>query len=206
MAFAVEVNLLAYFAPAKWPGFVTLAQSVSGTLKANHPNLPIFMSLQADSYFVDLPAQQAAILQVLPYTDYVALSAYPYSQTADPAAIRPDLFSALAALAPQKPFAIAETGWAAEDVTAPYPQFIPETPARQQAYMEFLLGECRTLNAVFINWFMTRDYDDLWTAEIQFLPEAPLVRLWKDIGLYEGAGNGRPALTTWRSSLALPRR
>jgi hypothetical protein len=206
MAFGVEVNLLAHSAPAKWPGFVALAHAVYDSLKASHPGLPLFVSLQADSYFIDLAAQQAAITQVLPYTDYVALSAYPYSQTADPADVRPDLFSALSALAPQKPFAIAETGWAAEDVTAPYPQVIPETPERQRAYVEFLLGECRTLNAVFINWFLTRDYDDLWTAELQFLPTAPLVRLWKDIGLYDEGGNGRPALTTWRSALALPRR
>ncbi|HVE41641.1 MAG TPA: hypothetical protein VNM14_17245 [Planctomycetota bacterium] len=206
MAFAVEVNLLAYFTPAKWAGFVTLAQSVYTSLKAAHPTLPIFMSLQADSYFVDPVAQGAAIAQVLPYTDFIALSAYPYSMNADPANIRPDLFSTLAAMAPSKPFAIAETGWAAEDVTAPYPQVIPETPARQQAYVEFLLRECTKLDAVFINWFMTRDYDDLWTAEIQFLPDNSLVRLWKDIGLYDGAGNPRPALATWRSTLALPRR
>jgi len=206
MAFAVEVNLLAYFSAAKWAAFVSLAQSVYTSLKAAHPELPLFMSLQADSYFLDPVAQGAAIAQILPMTDFIALSAYPYSQNADPAQIRPDLFSELAALAPAKPFAIAETGWAAEDVTAPYPQVIPETPARQQAYMEFLLRECATLDAVFINWFMTRDYDDLWTSEMQFLPEASLVRLWKDIGLYDGAGNGRPALETWRSTLALPRR
>jgi hypothetical protein len=109
-------------------------------------------------------------------------------------------------MAPSKPFAIAETGWAAEYVAAPYPQTIPETPARQQAYVEFLLRECTKLDAVFINWFMTRDYDDLWTAEIQFLPDNSLIRLWKDIGLYDGAGTGRPALATWKSTLALPRR
>jgi hypothetical protein len=206
MAFGVEVNLLAYFAPAKWAGFVSLAQSVYASLKAAHPSLPIFMSLQADAYWAFPVDQGAAIAQVLPSTDYVALSAYPYSQTADPANVRPDFFSGLAALAPQKPFAIAETGWPAEDVTAPYPQFIPETPARQKAYVEFLLGECRKLDAVFINWFLVRDYDDFWTSELQFLSNASLTRVWKDIGLYDGAGNGRPALDSWRAVLALPRR
>jgi hypothetical protein len=206
MAFGVEVNLLAYFVPAEWAGFVALAQSVYGSLKAAHPNLPIFMSLQADSFWAFPVDQGAAIAQVLPYTDYIALSAYPYSQTPDPANIRPDFFSGLAALAPQKPFAIAETGWAAEDVTAPYPQFIPETPARQKTYVEFLLGECRTFNAVFINWFLVRDYDDLWTSELQYLSNASITRVWKDIGLYDEAGNGRPALDSWRAVLALPRR
>src|SRR5262249_813975 len=79
---------------------------------------------------------------------------------------------------------------------------IPETPERQKTYVTFLLSECTRLRAVFINWFMVRDYDDLWSSELQFLPEAPLIRVWRDIGLYDGAGQPRPALDPWRSTLA----
>src|SRR5262245_51508532 len=205
LAFGVEVNLLAYFAPAKWSSYASHVQSVYQSLKAAHPGLPMFVTLQADLYAVLPAAQKAAILPLLPYTDYIALSAYPYSQTPDPAMVPPNLFSAVAALAPEKPFAIAETGWAAEDVTAPYPQYLPETPERQKAYVEFLLAECTRLRAVFINWFLVRDYDGLW-PELGLLPTAPLTRVWRDIGLYDGNGQPRPALSSWRSTLGLPRR
>ncbi len=206
MAFGIEVNILPYYAPAKWAGFVSLVQSAYATLKAAHPALPLFLTLQADTYYGDPMGQAAAITQILPYTDYVAVSAYPYTGHADPATIPPDFFTPIASLAPSKRFAIAETGWPAEDVTSPYPIAIPETPARQDAYVQWLLDECTRRNAAFINWFLVRDYDDMWVAELQSLPTAPIVRLWKDIGFYEGAGAARPALATWRSTLSLQRR
>lgn len=39
-------------------------------------------------------------------------------------------------LAPLKPFAVAETAWPAEDVTAPYPVFIPASDEAQRLYVE----------------------------------------------------------------------
>jgi hypothetical protein len=139
---------------------------------------------------------------VLSATDLVAVSAYPYSVEADPQRLRPDLFTALAALAPSKPFAVAETAWPAEDVTAPYPAFIPEDEERQQLYVERLLAEADRLSALFVTWFFTRDYDDFWEAELRHLPAASLLRLWRDTGLYAGDGRARPALASWRSALA----
>jgi hypothetical protein len=56
-----------------------------------------------------------------------------------------------------------------------------------------------------VTWFFTRDYDALWEAEMRVLPEAPLLRLWKDTGLYAGDGGARPALASWRRWLARPR-
>ena len=62
------------------------------------------------------------------------------------------------------------------------------------------------LSAVFVCWFFTRDYDSWWESEIRFLPNATLIRLWKDTGLYRGDGTPRPALETWRAALVRPRR
>jgi hypothetical protein len=73
-------------------------------------------------------------------------------------------------------------------------------------YVERLLSDADRLSAVFVCWFFTRDYDDWWESEIQFLPTAPLIRLWKDTGLYRGDGTARPALESWRAALARPRR
>jgi len=201
-AYAVEVNLLLDLAPQSWAAFVTLAGDVYTRLKARHPNLPCFVTLQADSFHANRQAQTAAIAQLLPYTDFIAVSSYPFTLTADPGLLPADHFSALANLAPAKPFAVAETGWPAEAVTAPYPVTIPASEATQRAYVSRLLADADDLSAAFVMWFVSRDYDDLWDSYLQFQPNAALLRLWRDNGLYTGAGQRRPALETWRGWLA----
>ena len=149
--------------------------------------------------------QTRAIAELLPYADMVAISAYPFTQQPDPQALRPDLFSALAGLAPGKRVAVAETGWPAESVGAPYPIPIPASDETQRLYVERLLADADRLEAAFVMWFFTRDYDGFWESDIQFLPEAPLLRLWKDCGLYAGDGRARSGLAVWRRALARPR-
>jgi hypothetical protein len=201
-AYAVEANMLIDFAPGEWTAFVTLAREAYTRLKAKHPTLPCFITLQADSFHANRAGHAAAIAQLLPYTDFIAVSSYPFGLTADPGLLPADHFSALAELAPDKPFAVAETGWPAEDVTAPFPVTIPASEATQQAYVERLLDDADSLSAAFVMWFVSRDYDDLWESYLQFQPNAALLRLWKDNGLYTGDGQRRPALETWREWLA----
>ena len=203
-AYAVEVNLLYHLAPAEWPAFVRFAEAVYGTLKTRYRDMPIFLTLQADFFHPDVANQTAAIQQVLPFTDYIAVSSYPYVSSPDPATLRADHFSALADLAPEIPFAIAETAWPAETITAPYPVDIPASDETQRIYMERLLEESDQLSARFVTWFFTRDYDAWWESEIQFLEAAPTIRLWKDTGVYDGAGNPRPALAVWQEWLDRP--
>ncbi|NHZ86212.1 MAG: hypothetical protein GWP19_10065 [Planctomycetia bacterium] len=202
-AYAIEANMLIDLAPSKWNAFVTFAQSVYTNLKANYPTLPIFLTLQAESFYNNLNGQTSGINQILPYTDYIAVSSYPYIIQSDPYLLADDYFTELANLAPNKPFAIAETAWPAEDVTAPYPVLIPATEATQQAYLERLLADSDSLSAAFVCWFFTRDFDDFWESDLKFNAAAPTIRLWKDTGLYDGQGNARPALTTWREYLDL---
>jgi hypothetical protein len=87
-----------------------------------------------------------------------------------------------------KPFAVAETAWPAE--------------TKQRLYVQQLLAEADGLEVAFVNWVFTRDYDDFWETQLQYLPSAPLIRLWKDTGLFDGRGRARPALTPWREALA----
>ena len=83
--------------------------------------------------------------------------------------------------------------------------FIPEDEERQRLYVERLLGDADQLSAVFVTWFFTRDYDEFWNAELQYLPNADLLRVWRDTGLYAGDGRPRAALASWRAALARPR-
>ena len=205
-AYGIEVNILRQFAPAEWDRFVAFAAAVYPRLKATHPALPVFLTFQADFLAQIGAPQEAAIREVLPYTDLLAASAYPYEAQADPRAVPADLFDRLARLDPAKRFAVAETGWAAENVTAPYPKNIPADEERQRLYVERLLSDALRLNAAFVSWFLTRDFDDLWETTLKDLPGASLARLWKDTGLYAGDGRARPALASWRQVLEGPRR
>lgn len=204
-AFAVEVNILARLAPADWPAFLVLAREVYGRVKARHPALPVFLTLQADVFHSDPARQRTAIEPLLPFTDVIAVSTYPFQERSDPRALRADHFTALAALAPSKRVAVAETAWPAEAVTAPYPVPIPATEEDQRLYVERLLDDAGRLRALFVTWFFTRDYDVLWDEEMHLVPDAPLLRLWKDTGLYTGDGRPRPALASWRRWLSRPR-
>jgi hypothetical protein len=204
-AFAVEVNILARLAPADWPAFLVLAREVYGRVKARHPALPVFLTLQADVFHSDPARQRTDIEPLLPFTDVIAVSTYPFQERSDPRALRGDHFTALAALAPSKRVAVAETAWPAEAVTAPYPVPIPATEEDQRLYVERLLDDAGRLRALFVTWFFTRDYDVLWDEEMRLVPEAPLLRLWKDTGLYTGDGRPRPALASWRRWLSRPR-
>jgi hypothetical protein len=205
-AYAVEANMLATLAPRHWPSFLSLVRQVYPRIKAAHPTLPVFVTVQADFFHAARGAQDLSLAQLLPYTDLLAVSTYPFTVEADPLRLRADHFSALTALAPGKPFAVAETAWPAEDVTAPHPVAIPGSEERQRAYVEWLLEEADRLSAVFVNWFFTRDYDELWQTHLRGLPHAPLLRLWKDTGLYAGDGRRRSALGTWRAARERPRR
>ena len=189
-AYAIEANMLIDLAPSKWDAFVTLAKSVYTDLKSNHPTLPIFITLQVESFYKDHDNQLTGITKVLPYTDYIAVSTYPFVEQSDPNLLTVDYFKTLANLAPNKPFAIAETAWPAEDVSAPYPILIPENEAFQHEYVKRLLAYSDSLSAVFVCWFFTRDFDDFWESDLRFSAIAPTVRLWKDTGLYDGSQIG----------------
>jgi hypothetical protein len=204
-AYAIEANMLDRFSPLEWNSFLILCANVYTSLKSNHPSLPVFVTLQVDSYYWNTWEQEEAIRQLVPYTDVMALSAYPFGRPlSDPAALEDDYFSEVSDIAPGLPFAIAETAWPAEDIDAPYPITIAADDSTQQAYVERVLAECELRNAAFLCWFFTRDYDDMWEEVLQYEPNAALARFWRDTGLYTGDGTARPALGTWRQALVDP--
>jgi hypothetical protein len=204
-AYGIEVNMIRWLAPEEWEALVDLCAAVYASLIATYPTLPVFLTFQADTYFQFPTDQDLAIRELAPYTDIMAVSGYPFSAPlSDPNDLRSDYFSAIADIAPQKPFGIAETAWPAEDVGWPYWQNIPASPDSQALYVRRILDDCDFLDALFVCWFFTRDFDDFWETDLQFSPDAPLIRMWRDTGLYDGEGNERPGLEVWREELARP--
>ncbi len=215
MAFGVEVNLFGLLVDdSLYASYRSLADSVYKDLKSSYPALPIFQTLQADAYYANVTAQRAMIEDMLPTTDYIAISAYPYGNAdrypdrsrADPVMLPKTYFSELRYIDRSKPFAIAETGWPAEDLGSPYPLVVFSGTLYQDQYTQFVLDEADRLGGRFVNVLITRDYDVFWQTVLKDDPNAPLLRLWRDIGLYAGDGVARPALGTWRKRLARERR
>lgn len=205
-AYAIEANSHEW-EDAAFAHFKDFAQEVYSSLKTSHPTLPIFLTVvAADGSDADSQRKRALAAELLPYSDWVAISTYPFMETGsgDPSLLPSDWFSGMAALAPSKPFAVAETGINAETLELPsYVLSIPGSEAWQDEYMALLLLNAQQLRAEFVIWFVPRDYDDGW-AELQAGGADELLKLWKDNGLYTGSGTVRPALKRWRAWLAQP--
>jgi hypothetical protein len=195
-SYATEVNLLFQFNPLEWPSFIRFAAAVYPTLKARHPGLPIFLTLQADTFYADRAGQSQAVAQLMPYTDIVAVSTYPFREYSDPSLLPADHLSALSDLARDKPFAIAESGWPAEDVGPPYPYYIPGSEEAQGRFVVRLLGDAEQLQARFVTWTFSRDFDPLW-ASITDPQQRLVLRLFRNCGLYTADGRARSGLSVW---------
>lgn len=205
--YGVESNL------STWPDS-TFAQyrnflaAVYQNMKQTHSELPFFISLMTE----DVARSEQLASQLTDYTDWIALSSYPYISSAaaasgnlNPDALPNNYFERYFQLAPQKPVAFAETGYAAENLNIPE-LFMNRVinDQQQQQYLEKLLTICRIKKARLLVWFCSSDYD----AGVQTLRNngfyQPLFSLWKDIGFYNEAGRPRPALSRWKQEFLLP--
>jgi hypothetical protein len=204
LAYGIEVNNLAK-APAKWKKFVPFAKDIYAALKKDFPQMPVLMTLSTESVTFDpeqSPLQKKAIKEILPFTDMIAVTALPYIKEQNPAKIPKDYFAQMAALAPQKPFAIAETAFLAEDVNFLGIERVGK-PAWQQDYLKFCFDECSRLNAKFIIWMLPRDCDALY--ERIPAPINEILKLFKDTGLLDGEGKPRKSFELWSQWLKMPR-
>jgi len=84
MAYGIEVNLLALHNAPAFDKFLVLAERVYKTLKEENPELPIFLTIDIDSFYENEEKQREAVEKLLPYTDYIAVSSYPFTYKADP--------------------------------------------------------------------------------------------------------------------------
>ncbi len=204
--YGVEVNLLAANNPEAYDKFKTLAARVYPALKAAYPELPIALSfyLHAPDRMAETKAQ---VEPLLPYTDLYAISTYPYMGHGVDGYPVDDIpanwFTQTQTIAPGKPFAIAENGYIAEDLKVLH-KTMPATAADQRQYMERMLNEAADLDAQFVVWFVVADYDELWGVLKWMVMFNPLIRAWKDTGVFDGEIEPRPALEVWDDWLAKP--
>ena len=207
--YGTEISELMLNDPAAFDDYVTFAETVYNGIKAQHPNLPVMVSIAFKSPgSAEMATIAAGFERIRDYVDIVGVSTYPYvffdhADKGNPDNLPSNWLDQVTTLAQGKPVAITETGWAAEDLVIPtFGVDVPSSEAFQQAYASRLLSEADALNAEFVIWWTVVDFDALWNG---VLLQDPVASIWRDIGLYDEGLQARPALSEWQSWLARSR-
>lgn len=206
--YGIEINASFVKGSKAFNDYIVFAEAVYKDLKETYPTLPIFLSFQDQSFNKSKSELLEVTRTLLPFTDIIALSTYPYwmydhpTRDANPDHIDENWMSEIRNLDPSKPFVISETGYCAEDMNLDEVNVsIKGNSEWQEQYATKLFDKANKLNAEFIIWFVYRDYDQLYEA----VDDPPFIfKVWKDIGLKDGDGNKRKIHNTWDKWLSLP--
>lgn len=199
--FGVESNAESWI-DSSFQEYKQFCAAVYTSLKQQYPGTPIMLSLMVS----ESPSGYRRASELMGYTDWVALSAYPYTTVSSSVHgnTDPDLFPAgyfehWLDLAANKPWCFAETGYIAEPLQVPeFNLYKDGRPEWQNRYLQKLGKLMRGRNGQFISWFCYADYDAL-IPELQAMGVyQPLFLFWRDIGLLDGQLQPRPALATWK--------
>ena len=208
--YATEANELYNRNPAAFDDFVVFARGVYNNIKAQYPALPVMVSIALKSPAAAETSEFAGqFARIADYVDLVGISVYPYAfynaqEGASPDTLPTDWLSQISVIAPNKPVAITETGWVAEDLLLPrFAIDIRSDDATQRNYVERTLDEAERLDARFVIWFTAVDFDALWNT---VLGQYDLPAIWRDAGLYDETLRPRAALDVWQAWFDRPLR
>ena len=204
--YATEISELILNNPAGYTDFLIFAQAVYSQLKVRYPNVKLMVSVALKSPASnEMQLIKASMPSIIPYTDVLGISVYPYAffihqDKGDPANLPADWLTQSTQISAGKPLAISETGWIAEDLdisTFGYSENSSE--ANQTAYLNLVLQNAQDMNMDFLIWWTVTDFDALWNG---ILGQDPVAKIWKDIGLYDENQRARSGLQVWDSWLA----
>jgi hypothetical protein len=204
LGIGIEVNDVP---PAKWKAYANLHRYVYEALKTEHKDLPISASFALHNILGETgrkrEAMLAAIQELMPYNDFIAVSFYPFfhhNTTDIEGCLRwlTDNFDKF-----NKPYAFSEMGEAAVRFRFPKSgQLVDGTPQKQEAYFKTLLAFAQERKALFVMCFIHRDYDQLWERIKGKVPEVFIA--FKGCGLLDRNGKPRPAYRVWKQYFDLP--
>ena len=205
--FGVESNS-AFFSVAAFAQYKDFIAQVYARLKIKYPAIPLFTSFMVDESNQGFANATA----LLPYTDYIGLSAYPYTNVSssgtgntNPALFPAAYFERFINMA-NKPLAFAETGYIAENLIIPsYSLNKQGNENWQKDYLELICKTCNQHRAKLLIWFCSKDYD-AGNARLKALGlYQDLFGLWQDIGLKDQTGRKRSAYDSWMNWMAKKR-
>lgn len=197
--YGVESNVLT-FPAADFALYKDFLSQVYSILKSDYPDIPLFVSFIVDESNEGFNYAQ----QLLPYTDIIGLSSYPYvtvsssvNGNTNPALFPDNYYEKFITMA-NKPFCFAETAYIAEDlVISSYNLNKQGNEEWQKAYLEKICQLSNKYDAEFLIWFCSKDYD-AGIVTIQSLGlYQDLFLFWKDTGLKNQNGKKRLSYHLW---------
>ena len=234
LAYAIEVSSVGDLRATdkeRFDGFGRFLKQVYTQLK-DQLSIPVFLTfvLLDEKHWNE---NRAVHDEWIRYSDWIAVSTYPYMrawplnrpEVGNPATMEKNWFSKVVKAYPDKPFAVAETGFPAEDLTLFSPDISKGTippvrkwkselvakasPEHQRDYVEMLLCGAARHEARFVIWFVPVDYDRMWDIMSGHMkPDKAwfdAFKQWRDCGLWDGQGKNvkdpgksRPAFETWK--------
>ena len=198
--YGVESNLLLWD-PAKFSLYKDFISKVYAQLKADHPGLVLFVSFMVDESNESLGFAR----QLLPYSDWIGLSSYPYitvsssaNGNTDPSKFPTNYYERFISLDLAKPFAFAETGYLAENLVVPSEGLNKQGNETWQAdYLSKVLELSNKYNAKLFIWFCSKDYDSGNNTLRNLGLYQTLFSFWEDTGLIDENGRERPGFRIW---------
>ena len=211
LAIGIESNLLLHNSPANWAGYKGFHRHVYRAVKARHPGLPVFFTIEALHMLglsdgADPVRQRSEILDLMQSNDLLAFSIYPHMSYEVPRPLPADFFDFARDLsrdAGGKPIAVAESGYPSRDVEV---MGIPLFGSYddQRRHVELLLQTAQRDGFQFVVNFAGIDFERLTARLSGRFRELSLI--WTYTGLETGDGAAKPALEVWRSWLDAERR
>ncbi len=206
--YGVESNSLVWN-PAQFAVYKNFLRQVYQQLKVKYPSIPFFISFMVDESGESFNYAG----QLIAYSDFIGLSAYPYitisssaSGNTDPANFPANYFEKFANLSANKPLAFSETGYIAEHLSVPSFSLNKQGNSDwQKKYLEKVLQFCNDRKAKLFIWFCHKDYN-AGNARLKTLGlYQDLFALWEDTGLKDEKGIERPAFASWTAWIQKPK-
>jgi hypothetical protein len=205
----IESGELASRDARRWPQFEGLYRHVAQALKQEFPNLPIGISFGLQGLRKPEVAERAR--GVVDASDYVCVSFYPHASPFHERFGDPPLGAGEASWREplqwlrdytNKPLAVCETGHLTSDAELRSYKFTMRgTPDLQQRYMRELAQFAKRDNYLFVIWFLAVDYDKLF-ERMRNSPGNEVNLLWRNIGLFDGNVQPKPAWAEWQRAVA----
>jgi hypothetical protein len=170
-------------------------------LKAAFPTIPVMISFIVN----ETPQSLNFASQLISYSDYLSLSAYPYTHISSsangntyPSLFPASYFTNYFNLANGKPFGFAETGFIAEDLVIPSFNLNKQGNEQwQKDYIELICKLTNERNGKFIIWFCSKDYDAGNNTLRTLGLYQDLLGLWEDTGLLDENNKQRLSFKSW---------
>jgi hypothetical protein len=187
--------------PAEFVLYKDFLLKVYSQLKTKYPGIPFFISFMVN----ETTEGYSYASQLVAYTDFIGLSAYPYvvvsssaNGNTDPKNFPADFFTKFINLAPAKPLAFAETSYIAENLIIPSFSLNKQgNDGWQKDYLEMICKLCNERKVKMLIWFCHKDYDAGNNTLRNLGLYQDLFGFWEDTGLKDETGRERPAYQSW---------